>query len=170
MKKRSDKIKNLIQLKSNQTKSSQGKTIQPKPTQFKAEQNNTRQNKIKQINTNPIKMVNFNEEKIRMKYEKLGYKVLRGGCPDFLIFKYDKKNKIFLDVQFVEVKYGGDRLSYEQEIYRKVLKSLGLNYKLDYIPSSKEAQTKQIKTTQSKASQIKPIQIKPSQFKTIPIN
>lgn len=81
-------------------------------------------------------MVNSNEEKIREKYEKLGFKVLRGGSPDFLIFKYDEKNNIFSDIKFIEVKYGGDRLSYEQEIYKRILKSLGLNYKLEYIPTN----------------------------------
>ena len=86
-------------------------------------------------------MANLNEEKIRRKYEKLGYGVLHKGCPDFLIFKYDKKTKKFSDVQFIEVKFGGDQLSYEQGVYKKVLKSLGLNYHLAYIPSSKEDQT-----------------------------
>lgn len=113
-------------------------------------------------------MVNVNEEKVRRRYEKLRYSVLHEGWPDFIIFKYGKKNKKFSDVQFVEVKTGRDRLSYEQAVCKKVLESLGLNYKLIHNPSSKEDRknkTRQIKTKQNKTKQDKSIQIKATQNK-----
>ncbi len=149
----SNSLKSKLKLSDRQNKPSQSKTIQIK----------TRQDKSKQI-----QMANQNEDKIRKNYEKLGYKVLHKGCPDFLIFKYDKKTKKFSDVQFIEVKFGGDRLSYEQGVYQKVLKSLGLNYHLVYIPSSKEAQTNQGNTTQGKTGQYKAIQTNPTQLIHIP--
>ena len=134
----SDRQNKSTQIKSNQYKTNQGKSIQCK----------TMQDKTKQI-----QMVNLNEDKIRKNYEELGYKVLHKGCPDFLIFKYDKKTKKFSDVQFIEVKAGSDKLSYEQAVFKKVLKSLGLNYHLAYIPFSKENQTKQTNTTQLNSTQ-----------------
>lgn len=78
-------------------------------------------------------MVNENEEKIRREYEEKGFKVLRNGSPDFVAFKYNEKTETFSDIIFIEVKAGSDKLSYEQMVYKKILKSLGLNYKLEYI-------------------------------------
>ena len=78
-------------------------------------------------------MVNLNEDKVRIKYERLGYKVLRNGAPDFLMFKYNKEEDKMSDIIFVEVKTKQDKLSYEQSVYRKVLESLGLNYNLEVV-------------------------------------
>ena len=117
-------------------------------------QDNAMQDKTKQI-----QMVNQNEDKIRKKYENLGYKVLHKGCPDFLIFKYDKKTKKFSDVQFIEVKAGSDELSYEQSVFITVLKSLRIPVKVEYIKTtqnkSTQAKTNQHKTSQNKSTQAK---------------
>lgn len=75
--------------------------------------------------------MNQNEKNIRKKYLKEGWKCLRGGSPDFVFVK--TKNGEVKDVIFVEVKYGYNKLSYEQAVYRKVLEFLGVKYKIEYI-------------------------------------
>ena len=46
--------------------------------------------------------MNISEEKVKKIYEKFGWEVVKGGAPDFLLFKKDG-NKI-TDVMFCEVK------------------------------------------------------------------
>jgi len=77
--------------------------------------------------------MNMNELKIAEKYKKQGYKYIRGGAPDFVFFKV-KNNEIDMDsIKFVEVKYGKDRLSLEQQIYKEILILLGCTYELEYL-------------------------------------
>lgn len=71
--------------------------------------------------------MNYGELKVKETYEKRGWKVLRRGSPDFVLFKRNKSGKI-LDVIFVEVKREGEKLRQEQLLYKKILKSLGLKY------------------------------------------
>lgn len=82
--------------------------------------------------------MNDNELKVREKYEKQGWKVLRGGAPDFLCLKVED-GKI-VGVLFIEVKYGRDRLSYEQAVYKKAIKFLRAKYKIEYLPNLKSHQ------------------------------
>lgn len=79
-------------------------------------------------------MTNDNERKIEEKYRKKGYTALRGGAPDFVFLKV-KDGKI-LDFIFVEVKYGHDKLSYEQKVYKKILERMNAKYKLEYLPKT----------------------------------
>ena len=76
-------------------------------------------------------MVNERELKVIKKYEKQGWKTIRCGAPDFLFVKV-KGGKID-DFFFDEVKSPNNDLSYEQEIWRKVLSELGAKYKVDIV-------------------------------------
>lgn len=82
-------------------------------------------------------MVNKNEEIIRQKYESQGYTVLRNGAPDFVIFK--NENGQITDIKFIEVKFNGDRLRYEQQVYKKILETLGLTYILEHIKATQDS-------------------------------
>ena len=76
-------------------------------------------------------MVNKNEKEVLNRYEAEGWKVLRGGAPDFLMLKVNDGE--IEDALFVEVKSPSDKLSYEQAIYRKILERLGATYKIELI-------------------------------------
>ena len=78
-------------------------------------------------------MVNKNELEVVKKYEEQGWKTLRGGAPDFVFLKVN--NGEIQDILFVEVKSRGDWLTYEQDIYRKVLEKLNAKYKIETIHS-----------------------------------
>jgi len=79
-----------------------------------------------------LKMVNENEKRVIEKYEKEGWKTLRGGAPDFLFLKVE--NGKIKDSIFVEVKTEGKGLTYEQSIYKKVLENLGAKYVVEAPP------------------------------------
>lgn len=76
-------------------------------------------------------MVNEREKKVLEKYEEKGWRPLRGGAPDFLMLKVNDGN--IEDFEFVEVKNGNASLTYEQEIFRKVLEKLGAKYKVESV-------------------------------------
>lgn len=83
--------------------------------------------------------MNKNELEILNKYKKQGYTYLRGGAPDFVFLKTN--NGKIKDFIFVEVKYGNDRLSYEQRVYKKILEKLNAKYKLEHIMLAKPRQS-----------------------------
>ena len=100
-------------------------------------------------------MSNKAEELIKKKYKKLGYKCLhnKGFC-DFIFFKViDNKPT---DIVFCEVKSKKDRLRYEQQVFRKIIESLNLNYQIEVID---------IHSDQTKPNHPIPQQPKPSQTK-----
>lgn len=76
-------------------------------------------------------MVNKNEEQIKTKMEGKGYKVLRGGWPDFLCFKTIGEE--ITDIRGIEVKAGADKLSYEQQIIKRIFKQLLIPYEVQYV-------------------------------------
>lgn len=68
---------------------------------------------------------------VASKYEKEGWGVLRGGAPDFLMVKFeDNELKAILAV---EVKSPDSTLTYEQEVYRKVMERFGIPYTVEVI-------------------------------------
>lgn len=78
--------------------------------------------------------MNQSERLIDDKYRNRGYNILNKGHVDRIYFKLDdKKNIIPESIIFVEVKSNVDRLKYEQAIMKKIIKSLNLNYKLEYV-------------------------------------
>ena len=86
--------------------------------------------------------MNKNELQILERYRKKGYTYLRGGAPDFVFLKTEK-GKI-KDVIFCEVKYGNDRLTYEQQVYRKIIEEfLKAKYVLEYLPRPNHANPNQ---------------------------
>lgn len=112
--------------------------------------------------------MNDNELKVREKYEKQGWKVLRGGSPDFLCLKVED-GKI-VDVLFIEVKYGGDRLSYEQAVYKKAIKFLKAKYKLEYLPTTIQNNPPHAKPAQPLPNHPSPIHPMPIQSRPLQSN
>ena len=75
--------------------------------------------------------MNENEQIVKKKYEDLGYVVIHNGSPDFLIFKRDGKGNM-CDIGFIEVKSRNDRLKPKQALWGCAMKSLNLNYRMQY--------------------------------------
>lgn len=73
--------------------------------------------------------MNKREERVKQRYEADGWKVLRGGAPDFLMLKID--NGKIKEIMFVEVKSSKAELTDEQAVYRKALEDIGIGYKLE---------------------------------------
>ena len=63
--------------------------------------------------------MNKNEFLVKQELEKDGWKVLRNGAPDFVALKLDNDGNI-LEVRGIEVKYNNDKLTYEQQVYKKI--------------------------------------------------
>jgi len=84
-------------------------------------------------------MVTKSEQKVINKYKEKGYFSVHSGAPDFIFYK-TKGNSIkdidINSIEFVEVKYNGGTLTHEQQIWRHILKKLGLKYKLIHIQPS----------------------------------
>ena len=114
-------------------------------------------------------MVTNSEQTVIDEYKKKGYCSVHCGAPDFIFYKVKGSENGLEDIdinsiEFAEVKYGGDTLSHEQQIWRHILKKLGLRYKLIHIRKEQDSlgQTRKI---QSKPSQALPTQPKPSPAK-----
>lgn len=71
--------------------------------------------------------MNEREAKIKKKYEEQGWKMLRGGAPDYIALKVNSDGKI-LTFQGVEVKSKGSLLTYEQQIYKKIFEMANIPY------------------------------------------
>jgi len=78
--------------------------------------------------------MNARELKVKKKLEAEGYKVLRGGAPDFIALKVDPSGKI-LSFKGVEVKSRGNgfKLSYEQEVYRKLFQLAKIEFEVEVV-------------------------------------
>lgn len=74
---------------------------------------------------------NAREEEVARRYEGEGWKVLRGGAPDFLMLRVEEGQ--ILEVKAVEVKGPGSELTYEQAVYRRILERAGLEYVVEVI-------------------------------------
>ena len=88
-------------------------------------------------------MVTKSEQKVIDDYKEKGYFNVHSGAPDFIFYKLkgNKTDSVIEDIEinsieFVEVKYNGDVLSHEQQIWKHILKQLGLNYKFINVPSN----------------------------------
>lgn len=93
-------------------------------------------------------MVTKSEEKVIEEYRKKEYFYVHSGSPDFIFYKVktgqNKAKQIktrptlndidIESVEFVEVKFNGDVLNHEQQIWRHILQKLGLKYSLIHIP------------------------------------
>lgn len=69
------------------------------------------------------------ESEIRARLEKVGYRVLHRGCPDFLVYKMNGLGQV-TDLAFIEVKTNGSAASDEQKEYMRVLDAIGLKVML----------------------------------------
>ena len=75
--------------------------------------------------------MNVREEKVADLYTKQGWKVLRGGAPDFLMIRV--KDGEIREAMAVEVKSPLGDLTYEQMVYRMILEGAGLPYVVEVI-------------------------------------
>lgn len=76
--------------------------------------------------------MNYRELHIKAQRESNGWRVVRGGAPDFLCIKVDEANRI-VGVEFTEVKSPTDELSYEQALWREVAVFLGVPWKTEVV-------------------------------------
>lgn len=67
------------------------------------------------------------EDAVRAMLAAQGFGILRGGAPDFLAIKTDAHGNI-LEAKGVEVKFDEDKLSYEQQVYRRFFARYGIRY------------------------------------------
>ncbi len=75
--------------------------------------------------------MNAREEIIADRYTKQGWKVLRGGAPDFLMLKVESGE--MRRIMAVEVKNPHGDLSYEQRVYKTVLEQAGIQYIVEVV-------------------------------------
>jgi len=74
--------------------------------------------------------MNATELKIKNQLESEGWRVLRGGAPDFIALKVDGEGNI-TDWKGVEVKpLKGGKLSYEQQVYKKLFGLAGIKFEV----------------------------------------
>lgn len=106
--------------------------------------------------------MNNREETIKQKYEKEGWRMMRGGAPDFIAIKVDDGN--IIEFKGVEVKKDGAGLTYEQAIYQKLFELAHIPFVVEVqgIPS-RPIQSNHSKLIHSKPSQSPPNQIRPIQ-------
>lgn len=74
-------------------------------------------------------VLNRREDAVRRKYLREGWRVLRGGAPDFLMLKVVSGE--IVDVRAVEVKGPDSCLTYEQSVYRKILEQAGIGFEVE---------------------------------------
>lgn len=77
-------------------------------------------------------MSNAREDEVALRYTNKGWKVLRGGAPDFLMLMVASGE--IVQVKAVEVKSPGRDLTYEQCVYRMVLERAGVDYVIEVVP------------------------------------
>lgn len=75
--------------------------------------------------------MNAREENVADRYTSQGWKVLRGGAPDFLRIRV--KNGDIGEAMAVEVKSPHGELTYEQTVYRMILERAGFHYVVEVI-------------------------------------
>jgi len=73
--------------------------------------------------------MNNPEKQVKQQLEAEGWKVLRGGAPDFIILKVDSEGRI-TEAEGREVKSKNSKLSYEQGIYKMIFEMAGIPYKV----------------------------------------
>jgi len=73
--------------------------------------------------------MNNSERKIKQQLESEGWKVLRGGAPDFIALKVNEEGEI-TDFKGVEGKPFNGKLSYEQKIYQKIFELAGIHFEV----------------------------------------
>lgn len=76
--------------------------------------------------------MNNRELKVKDKYEQDGWKMLRGGAPDYIALRVDGEGKI-TEFEGVEVKRNGAKLSYEQGIYRMIFQKAGIPFRVEIV-------------------------------------
>lgn len=75
--------------------------------------------------------MNAREENVADRYMKRGWKVLRGGAPDFLMLRVECGE--IERIRAVEVKSPLGDLSYEQRVYKTVLEQAGIQYIVEVV-------------------------------------
>jgi Holliday junction resolvase len=73
--------------------------------------------------------MNRREQQIKNELESQGWKILRGGAPDFIALKVTNNGDVDI-FKGIEVKSKMDDLAYEQEVYRKLFILAGVPYEV----------------------------------------
>ena len=75
--------------------------------------------------------MNYREQYVAEKYKNEGWKPLRNGSPDFIMLKVEGNQiKAMLAV---EVKGPRGKLTYEQKVWREILKKAGVKHKVEVV-------------------------------------
>lgn len=77
--------------------------------------------------------MNERELNIKAKYEAEGWRMLRGGAPDFIALKVNGEGGI-QEFMGVEVKPTNGSLSYEQGVYKKIFQLATIKYIVEVVP------------------------------------
>ena len=77
--------------------------------------------------------MNERELKIKQYYEAEGWRMLRGGAPDFIALKVNGEGEI-QEFMGVEVKPTNGSLSYEQAIYKRIFQQATIKYIVEVVP------------------------------------
>ncbi len=73
-------------------------------------------------------LMNNSEKQVKQQLEDEGWKVLRGGAPDYIALKVNNGQ---IDIfKGVEVKSKSAKLSYEQQLYRMIFQKAGIPYEV----------------------------------------
>jgi dienelactone hydrolase len=75
--------------------------------------------------------LNPREEAVARRFAREGWRILRGGAPDFLMLKVEQGR--IRDVRAVEVKSPAADLTYEQSVYRMVFERAGIEYIVEVV-------------------------------------
>lgn len=75
--------------------------------------------------------MNYREHAIAEKYKKQGWIPIHKGAPDFIMIKHDGSE--ITDMRAIEVKSSKDKLTYEQKIWRDIIRKAGIKYDVEVI-------------------------------------
>ena len=95
-----------------------------------------RQDALKDLE-NVTKIKNPCERKVAEIYTKMGYKYLKKGWPDFLFVKENPFEVVFVEVKKKPMSKVPRSIKYHQETLLEILKRLGLNVRVEFIPQER---------------------------------
>lgn len=72
--------------------------------------------------------MNRSEKEVKARYESQGWRMLRGGAPDFIAIKDENGRGAIKEFRGIEVKSPGGNLSHQQGVYRKIFELAGIPF------------------------------------------
>ena len=101
------------------------------------------------------------EKQAKRQLEAEGWRVLRGGAPDYIALKVNDGE--ITDYKGVEVKSKNGKLSYEQQLYRMIFQKAGIPYEVVATDKSNQSRPHQTIPAHTNPSHTKPGQTNPDQ-------